>query len=178
MAFPHHTRAALRASLTVCVLSGAVLLASAPSAIAAIAFEVQPVPGPKGYFEGVATGDLNKDGVADAVALDTSGDNVRVFLTRDGRPRPASTTSLPAPATPASSNLTPERAQITDLDGDGHTDVVLAVDADDSSVGLAVMYGRGDGTFDPLISTAAGRPLRVSVTRSCSISTRSTTSLR
>lgn len=120
------------ASSTVCV---GVLLGSGDGTFAATG--TSQVPGY--YSNGLAVGDLNRDGrldVVDAVASTPSGDNeIEVYLGNgDG--------SLQAPvsySTPMEGNA----VTLADLNGDGILDLATVW------YDLAVLFGKGDGTFAP-----------------------------
>ncbi|MCE9658527.1 MAG: VCBS repeat-containing protein [Burkholderiales bacterium] len=94
---------------------------------------------------GMTAGDLNGDGLADIVVLDMMSSNVTVFLAHaDG--------SIGAPVTYAATGSRSRAAVLTDLDGDGKLDLVVAgstlnttTNRDEQSI--AILRGRGDGTF-------------------------------
>ncbi len=93
-------------------------------------------------------GDLNGDGVLDAVAPDSGGVTVNVFLRKgDG-------TLLPA--TQFATDLNPGDVKIADLNLDEKPDII-ATSVTGSTTGIVnVLPGKGDGTFEPLKTFASG----------------------
>ncbi len=101
--------------------------------------------------------DCNQNGVADAddVAAGTSPD-----CNGNGIPDEcdlADTMDLEASA-PMTGVSNPREAALGDLDGDGHLDLVAT-----DGQGIAVMRGRGDGTFAAKTHLSTGRDLPVAV---------------
>jgi len=101
-----------------------------------------PLPGPivtNGSTTALAVGDLNHDGALDIIAVTRNGiSNQLVILLGHGDG------TFRAPLLTAT-NTEPPMIVITDLDGDGNPDLVLA-----DCCGLSeasYMYGNGDGTF-------------------------------
>lgn len=98
----------------------------------------------------VAIGDLNGDGIPDLVVPDMNSGapepgNVTILLGNgDGTFKPAGTLQVGA---------VPYSAAITDLNGDGKADLVVANAGSDD---LSVFLGNGDGTFGAPMSPATG----------------------
>ncbi|MBX3158730.1 MAG: VCBS repeat-containing protein [Deltaproteobacteria bacterium] len=89
----------------------------------------------------VAVGDLDGDGLPDAVASNPQAHSISVFLARPGA------TLSPATNLPCGPQSEPYSVAIGDFDGDGAADLAAA---DDRSRTVVVMRGRGDGRFDAL----------------------------
>lgn len=95
----------------------------------------------------IAAGDVNEDGMPDIVVANQSSDTVQVLLNQGGTLTDSGKTyTLPSPSSP-------RRARIADVDGDGHADI-LAPNSDNDRV--SVLYGNGDGSFEPPIAVPAG----------------------
>jgi hypothetical protein len=93
-----------------------------------------------GLAASVAAADFNHDNKVDLV-LGTSTSSIRVVLGRgDGTFNSAATYSASATGTGAASVAVP-----ADFDGDLNQDVAVLL----SGVGISVVPGRGDGTFEP-----------------------------
>ena len=103
------------------------------------------------WFNGVALGDIDGDGQPD-VAAPSGG--ATYILHNDGG-RLGLTASYPLPATRAVA------AQLADLNGDGHLDLVVA---HWRPSGVEVRFGAGDGTFgDPQEYSVSANPLSIVV---------------
>jgi hypothetical protein len=89
-------------------------------------------PGP------VAIADLNKDGKGDLVVGTTTGKSVQIFL-GNGDGTFGAPNTMPA-------GLSIPALQIADFNGDGNLDIA-AVAVDSNSTGIAILLGKGDGTF-------------------------------
>lgn len=87
----------------------------------------------------LATGDLNRDGKADLVALTKAG--ILVFVTEPGA------TSMPAPTTYRVAEENPQELRVVDLNADGKLD--LAYVASGSDRALRVRFQHDDGGFGP-----------------------------
>jgi hypothetical protein len=87
--------------------------------------------------------DLNADGHPDIAAPDSVNDQMCVFIGQgDG-------SFLPAQCYPLLPNSDPGSVAISDLDGDGAQDIVATQSLSNT---VAILYGRGDGSFDPFSS--------------------------
>src|SRR5580698_6031137 len=89
-------------------------------------------PGP------VAIADLNKDGKGDLVVGTTTGKSVQIFL-GNGDGTFGAPNTMPA-------GLSIPALQIADFNGDGNLDIA-AVAVDSNSTRIAILLGKGDGTF-------------------------------
>jgi hypothetical protein len=87
--------------------------------------------------QGIASDDLNKDNHADLVVTNDCSGDLSIFLGNG-------TGSFSLVSKPHVGATTVTGVALGDLDGDGHADAVSG-----TYVGLSVLYGRGDGTFDP-----------------------------
>ncbi|MCB0971605.1 MAG: VCBS repeat-containing protein [Acidimicrobiales bacterium] len=94
----------------------------------------------------LAAADTDGDGLDELMATDRQGDAVTQWpATPDGSFRPA---------VGMHPGKEPEGLAIEDLDGDGHLDLLVA-DHSDPRRGVKVLAGRGDGTFEGVVSTDA-----------------------
>ncbi len=108
------------------------------------------------YPNGVAVADLNGDGIPDVVAADyyaplstgTWSATVAVLLGTGGG------TLAPAVLYDTGTNST--AVAIGDLDGDGKLDLAVANLADGNPADVAMLHGKGDGTFTFLASLPTG----------------------
>jgi len=90
----------------------------------------------------LVSGDLNKDGNADVVSINSNGvySSVTVFLGRDdGSYQPGVNYTLPG--------ANAKYAVLDDLNGDGILD--LLVSSDSPAFAFSIFIGNGDGTFQP-----------------------------
>jgi len=97
----------------------------------------------------LAVGDLNGDGALDDVAPDSGGMTLNVFLRKgDG--------TLPA-AKQFPCDYSPADVKVADLNLDGLLDIVATIDRGPGNAGtVAVLAGKGDGTFDPYVAFGTG----------------------
>jgi hypothetical protein len=97
----------------------------------------------------LAAGDFNGDGALDVVAPDSDGMTLNVFLGKgDG-------TLLPAKQFPC--GYDPTDVKVADLNLDGLPDIVVTNDSGPGNAGtVAVLAGKGDGTFDPYAAFGTG----------------------
>jgi hypothetical protein len=98
-----------------------------------------PVPTGRGPFSLVA-GDFNGDGNTD-LAVANSADNTVTILLGNGKGG-----FVPAPGGPVPTGGGPLSLAVADFNGDGVADLAVA-DSGDSTI--AILIGRGDGTFAP-----------------------------
>jgi hypothetical protein len=92
---------------------------------------------------GLATGDFDEDGRCDLVVPKLGG--LETWLSRPGR----AFVRLDQPVD--SLGVIATRTRVADMDADGHADVVVAMEL--RSLGepeIVVLYGRGDGSFQPV----------------------------
>jgi len=92
-------------------------------------------------FRVLATGDFNRDGNLDVAATSVSTNSVVIFLGQvDGTFLQQSTTYPTGPTA-----KTPFNLAVADLDGDQFQDLIVSSDSD---ANVAILYGKGDGTFE------------------------------
>ena len=92
----------------------------------------------------LAEGDFNQDGKADLVVATIAGSQVSIVLLGNG-----DGTFSQQPPIPNSFGFI--RAKVADLNGDGHQDLVFAMDGS-----LGVSLGNGDGTFSAMTGPPSG----------------------
>ena len=92
----------------------------------------------------LAVGDFNEDGKADLVVSTIAGGQVSIVLLGNG-----DGTFSQQPPIPNSFGFF--RARVVDLNGDGHQDLVFAMNGS-----LGVSLGKGDGTFGAMTSLPSG----------------------
>ena len=92
----------------------------------------------------LAVGDFNEDGKADLVVATIAGGQVSIVLLGNG-----DGTFSPQPPIPNSFGFF--HARVVDLNGDGHQDLVFAMNGS-----LGVSLGKGDGTFGAMTSLPGG----------------------
>jgi hypothetical protein len=108
---------------------------------AQVVFDVTTYPGSGNT---IAVGDVNEDGFADVLIgnrLSSVGGQVYLYI-NDGHG------GLLPPVKPAQHSDFPNDIELLDIDGDGHLDIVVAVE-----VSFYYQFGAGDGTFGPLQGT-------------------------
>ena len=113
---------------------------------------------------GIATADLNGDGIQDMVVASETGTTtgtVSVFLgNADGTFTAGQIVSLTVPALANP----PLGVTIDDVNGDGTLDLIAVTASDGSSAGVSVFLGKGDGTFGAATPGPAGSGGQVVVT--------------
>jgi hypothetical protein len=110
-------------------------------------FTLAPFATPAGTFN-VASGDVNRDGIADVVATTSTGssEGLGVYIGNgDGTFQPA--------VRYASTGDQPFLSALADLDGDGALDIVSAAGGSNN---VLVLRGNGDGTFGAPAAFPAG----------------------
>lgn len=135
MKTPSVSVAFLVAAVTAAIAFVGPAAAAAPAFTAPATYSVGTAP------HGVAVADLDEDGVPDIVTVNRfSGDITILHGNGDGTfTRSASNLALPYPYATA----------LDDVNGDGHVDLVAALEAPTDRHPIVVAYGNGDGTFDP-----------------------------
>jgi hypothetical protein len=103
---------------------------------------VFPAPG---YTTSIVVGDFNRDGNADIAFCDSETPEVFVFL-GNGNATFQSGAEYPV--------MQPSSVGLGDIDGDGNTDLIVTA-ADDLTPILAVLPGKGDGTFQAAVTYLA-----------------------
>jgi len=97
----------------------------------------------------MATADLNNDGKIDLAIVDGSSNSVSVLLgNEDG-------TFLPEVIYTTDPTGTASAIAIGDFDADGNQDLVVANVGNGSST-ISILFGNGDGTFQPQVAWAVG----------------------
>jgi FG-GAP-like repeat len=99
--------------------------------------------------EFVVTGDVNGDGIPDALVTNAASNSVSLMLGNgDGSFQPQRTFAT---------GTSPYSAQLADVNGDGKLDIIVANSGNHSSNGtIGVLIGNGDGTFGPQQTYQAG----------------------
>jgi hypothetical protein len=92
----------------------------------------------------LAVGDFNEDGKADLVVSTIAGGQVSIVLPGNGDGTFSQQSPIP-------NSFGFFRARIVDLNGDGHQDLVFAMNGS-----LGVSLGKGDGTFGAMTSLPSG----------------------
>jgi hypothetical protein len=110
------------------------------------------VPGPN-IQGGLALGDLDGDGIGDAVAIDAFAAEISVFLGADGSF--AEPMTMPSLFEPYEFSAPRSELELADLEGDGDLDLVVGGTND----GIAVFTGDGEGGFDEGVLYDVGRAL-------------------
>jgi hypothetical protein len=93
----------------------------------------------------IVSGDFNQDGVIDFAGLTESG--VWVYIGTGGG------TFSPGVLYPLSGSVYLSGLASIDLNGDGRPDVVALIQNGNVTNGIAVLLGKGDGTFGPEVDT-------------------------
>jgi len=97
----------------------------------------------------IAVADLNRDGAPDVLASDSVAGTLNVFL---GKGDGSLLEAKPFPCGPA-----PADVQVADLNLDGTPDIVTTNDNGPGNPGtVAVLAGKGDGSFVPYVAFATG----------------------
>jgi hypothetical protein len=98
---------------------------------------------PHGAFL-VRSADVNGDKIPDLVAIDTAGNTIPTLLGQGNGTFSLGPTSQPGFQVMSGMAL-------TDLNGDGVIDLVVAGQANNGANGIGVCFGNGDGTFQAAV---------------------------
>lgn len=181
--FDNSTGGGLNAAVTVGDVSGDTipdLVTATSSGVLSVAFgHLNPVTGegdgtfdkpvivstPAVSFSAVKLADLNGDGLLDIIAADPVDNEVWVLLNGGGG-RFGAATSFPTGSDPVSIAVAGARADLngdttTDLNGDGHADIVTANQGDNT---VSVLLGDGKGAFATHVDDSVGlQPVQVAL---------------
>ncbi len=108
-----------------------------------------------GSVSSLTVADFNGDGKPDVAAASASGGSVSVFLGNgDGTFRPAKNVAL-------AGGLVPLSALSGDVNGDGKPDLIVVFNSSNQTQpgGVAVLLGKGDGTFQAPVNIMLAGPL-------------------
>jgi hypothetical protein len=97
----------------------------------------------------IAVGDFNGDGKMDLVAVNNGSNDVSVFLGNGNG-------SFQSPVNFPTGGTSPTFVAVGDFNGDGNLDLVVFNSPTVLTGSLAVLLGKGDGTFQPAVVYAAG----------------------
>jgi hypothetical protein len=93
----------------------------------------------------VVAGDFNGDGKLDLAVTNAAGNNVSILLGKGN--------GKFGPPTNFATGVEPEFIAVGDLNGDGKLDLAVA-NAGEGTGTVSVLFGNGDGTFQPAVSLA------------------------
>jgi hypothetical protein len=127
----------------------ALLCCSPLTALAQVTFSTQAYPIKQAPYQ-VTTGDFNGDGKPDVAVLSLAGGTVSILL-NNGDGTFASAVDFPAITPQVFIGLSFRGIAVGDINGDNKLDLI----ATNPGASVNVLLGRGDGTFQPPISTLA-----------------------
>ena len=133
-----------------CLLSGAFCACATLWGSSPISFNAPLTYLTGGPVTGAAVGDFNGDGKPDIAVTSNYGNSISIFLGKgDG------TFQAPVPYAVGSG---PAAVAVGDFNRDGKLDLAVTANTGNGGIGtLSILFGNGDGTFQPAVNYPLGR---------------------